>query len=93
MPVTTEELVTARETSSAILEELGLETYIFEVEPQDAHFELKVECACETNGGWVSITLTVPREEMLAGFENYKLKRQLFEYWSKKLAPCKRKNT
>lgn len=91
MTVTTEELVMAREAAKAILEELGLDAYLFEVEPQDAHYELKVECACETDGGWVSITLTVPKEKMLTGFDDLKVKHQLFEYWSKKLAACKRK--
>ena len=91
MILTTEELVIAREAANAILEELGLDAYLFEVEPQNAHYELKVECACEIDGGWVSTTLTVPKEKMLAGFDDMKIKHQLFEFWSKKLAPCKRK--
>lgn len=90
MTVTTEELVMARETANAILEELGLDAYLFEVEPKNAHYELKVECACETDGGWVSITLNVPKEKMLTGFDDLEIKRPLFEYWDKKLAACKR---
>jgi hypothetical protein len=91
MTLSTEELISAREAASAILDELRLDAYIFEVEPQKAHYEIKVECACETDGGWASITLTVPQEQMLSGFNDTKLKQKLFQYWNKKLAPCKRK--
>ena len=93
MTVTTEELVMAREAANAILDELGLDAYIFEVEPKNAHYELKVECACDIDGGWASISLTVPKEKMLTGFDDLKIKRQLFEYWDKKLAACKRKKS
>ena len=92
MTLSAEELLSARESANAILEELGLDTYIFEVELQDdAHYELKVECACESDGGWASISFTIPREKMLAGFVDAEIKRYLFEYWDKKLLACKRK--
>ena len=93
MTITTNELVIAREGANAILEELAVDAYLFEVEPQDEHYELKVDCACEIDGGWVSITLTVPKENMLIGFDDLKLKRQLYEYWDKKLSACKRKKS
>ncbi len=94
MKFTTEELVKAREAANAILEELGLDAYIFGVEPHDdGHYALKVECACETDGGWASITLTVPKKKMLTGFDDPTVKSHLFEYWNKKLAACKRKQS
>jgi hypothetical protein len=91
MTITTEELVGAREAANAILEELAVDAYLFEVEPKDEHYELKVDCACEIDGGWASITLNIPKEKMLTGFDDLKLKRQLFEYWDKKLSACKRR--
>ena len=91
MTISTIELVKSRETANAILEELRLDAYIFEVEPKDEHCELKVECASEIDGGWAVITLTVPTQKMLTGFDDLPTKHQLFEYWEKKLAVCKKK--
>ena len=91
MTLSAEELVTVREAANAILEELKLDAYLFEVEPQDAHYELILECASETNGGWASVSLTLPKDKLLSGFDNADVKRQLFEYWNKKLSACKRK--
>jgi hypothetical protein len=90
MTFTTKELVMARKAAAAnaILEGLELDTYL-DVEPQNVHYELKVECACETNGGWESISLTVPKEKMLTGFDDLKVKHQLFEYWNKKTCSLK----
>lgn len=91
MALTVDELVIARDAANSIMEELGVEAYLFEVEPQGAHYELKVECACEADGGWVSLSLTLPKEKLLTGFDNPEVKRRLFEYWDKKLGACKRK--
>lgn len=91
MTLSTEELVVVRESASAILEELELDAYLFEVEPQDSHYELLVECACETDGGWASMSLTLPKDKMLKGFDDLEVRHQLFEYWNKKLSACKRK--
>lgn len=91
MTLSAEELVTVREAANAILEELKLDAYLFEIEPQDSHYELLVECASETNGGWASLSLTLPKDKILAGFDDANIKQQLFEYWNKKLSVCKRK--
>lgn len=90
MTLTAEELVEAREAANTILEELKLDAYLFEVEPQNAHYLLNVECACEKDGGWIATTLTIPKEQMISGFTNLEVRHQLFEYWNKKLAACKR---
>lgn len=92
MTLSTEELVNVRESANAILEELELDAYLFEVEPQDAHYELIVECACETDGGWATVSLMLPKEKILLGFDDVEVRRQLFEYWNKKLSACKRKS-
>lgn len=91
MTLSAEELILAREAANVILEELELDAYLFEVEAEDAHYHLIIECACQTNGGWADITLTMPKDQLLAGFSDAKLKQQLFAYWNKKLAACKRK--
>lgn len=91
MTLSAKELVIVRESASAILEELELDAYLFEVEPKDSHYELLVECACEIDGGWASMSLMLPKEKVLAGFDDLEVRRQLFEYWNKKLSACKRR--
>ena len=54
MEFTTVELAMARDVSKAMLEGLGLDAYLFEVEPKENYWELKVECANEIDGSWTS---------------------------------------
>lgn len=91
MSLSTDELVTAREVARTILEELELDAYLFEIEPQNAHYALLVECACETDGGWALVSLTLPKDKVLEGFDDPHVRQQLFAYWNKKLSACKRK--
>jgi hypothetical protein len=91
MSLSIEELVTIREAVNNILEELELDAYLFEVEPENAHYEVQLECASAINGGWMSVSLMLPKEKLLAGFKDEEIRNQLFEYWDKKLSACKRK--
>ena len=45
MPVSINDLALAREAVSKVLEELQLDAYIFEVEPREGQWEIRVECA------------------------------------------------
>ena len=89
MSLTTVEIAKARDVASKILDELLLDAYIFELEPRDDVWELTVECACDIDGGWESITLQIPRKILLDSFDNETAKERLFEYWKKMLAGCK----
>lgn len=57
------ELVAAKEATGALLDELGLSNYLFEVEPQGNVWRIKVDCA--TKGGWQSLALTVGKQTLL----------------------------
>lgn len=83
------ELAKARESASGILEELQLDAYLYEVQPRDGTWELRVECACETDGGWETIMLQVPKRMLLDDFYDDKAKQDLFAYWKQKLNHCK----
>ena len=87
------ELAKARESASAILEELQLDAYLYEVEPRDETWEIKVECACEVDGGWESIVIQVPKRMLLDGLDNDEARHPLFEFWKKKLVGCKLRQT
>lgn len=93
MSISTIELAKARDAAKALLEQLQLDAYIFEVEPRDDDWELTIECACETDGGWETIKIRVPKGMLLAGFDDESVKYQLFEYWKKKLGNCKLQKT
>ena len=84
------DLAKARETANTILEDMRLDAYIFEVEPRNENWELTIECACEIDGGWKTITLRVPKKILLQSFVDEDVKRDLFNYWKKRLVDCKK---
>ena len=89
MSISTLELAKARETTSALLDELQLDAFIYEVEPRDDIWELTIECACDIDGVWETITLKVPKSLLLDSFDNENARHDLVEYWKKMLADCK----
>ena len=89
MSLSTIDLAKARDSANAILEELQLDAYIFEVEPRNESWELTIECACEIDGGWEIIKIQVPKQMLLGSFDDDKARHHLFEYWKKKLVGCK----
>ena len=89
LPLSTSDLVKARETANKILEELQLDAYLFEIEPRNDNWELNIECACEIDGSWMSFTIQVPKQMLINSFDDDTVKQRLFEYWKKKLAACK----
>ena len=89
MSLSTSELAKARETAKVILEALQLDAYLYEIEPHNDTWELLIECACEINGGWQRVSLQVPKDMLLEGLEDSRVKQHLFEYWKKKLNGCK----
>lgn len=57
MDLTSRNLVEAKETVGNLLEQLGLTNYLFEIEPRDDRWEVRVECA--HNSAWQSSIFTV----------------------------------
>lgn len=55
--------VEAREATERVLDELGIGTYLFDVEPRDEGFEVKVEC--QSAEGWKVTRVPVEREALL----------------------------
>lgn len=90
MSLSSQELIQAREVASSLLEELSLNTYLFKVEPHEEHYELKVECACSSDGEWASTSILIPKSIMLGGADDPASKTRMLEQLNKKLAVCKR---
>ncbi|WP_455365099.1 hypothetical protein [Kaarinaea lacus] len=91
MSLSTQDLAKARVNASNILEELQLDAYIYEVEPHDDDWEIRIECACETNGNWEMISLKVPKDMLLESDHEHIAKASLYAYWKKKLGRCKQR--
>jgi hypothetical protein len=69
---------------------MRLDAYIFELEPHNETWKLTIECACEIDGGWKSITIRVPKKHLLQSFFDEDIKSDLYDYWQKQSADCKK---
>jgi len=88
--ISTVELTEAREAASALLEQLGLEAYLFEIEPRDKRWELHIDCAIVQ--GWQSATLPVDKSLLLASHKESAARERLLSEWRKRLAACAKGN-
>jgi len=85
MPLSQRELVEARDTVQALLDQLGLAAYLFEVEPRSGHWEVRVECA--PNSEWQSSILNVDEDLLTACRIDASARDQLLDEWRKRLKP------
>ena len=83
------ELAGATEAASAVLEELGLDAYLFAVEPREGSWELTLECAVDE--GWQTIKLPVDVHELLESRRDAGVRSRLTARWGAKFAECRRK--
>ena len=90
MTTSTAQLAMIREYVSGLLDELGLDAYLFEIEPRDGVWELKVECAIAQ--GWYNVTIMLEAHELQASGDNEQIKQSLLNELNKKLRDCKRQN-
>lgn len=84
------DLIKAKEAVATLLDAVGMQTYLFEVEPRlNAAWLLRVECS--SDGEWVSTVIEVDKDELLASLDNPAARARLLEYLRGRLAPCLRK--
>lgn len=80
MKLSSEDLLQAKEAAQALLEQLGLSAYLFEVEPREVAWQVRVECA--VNSGWQSTTLDVDKQELLNSRTDKEVFQRLLAEWS-----------
>jgi len=90
MRVSMNDLAGAREAVGRLLEELQLDAYIFEVEPHEGQWEIRVECAAA--GGWETCRLTADKEYLLRGSDDAIAHQLLIDNWREALSDCVRKS-
>ena len=89
MMVSMNELARARELVDRVLKELCLETYLFEVEPQDDGWGVTIECA--VSDGWQRCQLTAAKEQLLRAAAEDHAYGMLLDEWRGALSECKRR--
>jgi hypothetical protein len=80
------DLEKATEAAGALLEELGLDAYLFAVEPREGDWELKVECALKE--GWQMIAVPVELDLLLASRTESGARARLLQSWRDRMAAC-----
>ena len=88
MSVSEDELRRGREAAEDLLEEMGLAAYLYEVEPADGDWLVRVECA--VSEGWQTLELPVPSERLLVAPEDARVRAELLADWGGELADCRR---
>ena len=86
MSATLEELATARGVVTKLLDELQLDAYLFEVEPLEGPWEVKIECPVAE--GWETFRLMVKKEYLLRGIDETVLHEMLLDDWREALSAC-----
>ena len=89
MTASIDELTRAREAVDSILEELHVDAYVFEVEPNSEIWEIIIECAIAE--GWQRIKLPASREHLLHCMDDTVIYQSLIATWRDRLADCKLK--
>lgn len=87
MYITTRALTEANEATAGLLDQLGLDAYLFEVEPREGPWEVHVDCAL--GDGWQSLTLPVDMTRLLDTRSNEALRLQVLKDWRARLAACR----
>jgi hypothetical protein len=89
MSISSADIAKGREIVGRLLDALGIEAYLYELEPGDGVWELRVECAVPE--GWKRCSWEVPAAELLASHGDPVLRERLLQHWSEQLGACKRR--
>ena len=90
MALSAEELARMRMNVTSLLNELKLDTYLFDIEPNPGQWEIRVECA--TDDGWGTYRLTAQADYLLHGRDDAVAHAVLLDNWRDSLAACKTKD-
>lgn len=79
----------ATEATRQLLDKLLLDAYLFEVEPREGVWSVKIEYAT-SEGAWQTLTLAAPPDLLLASLWHEDAHRELLRQWSERLSNGKR---
>lgn len=79
MALSSRELARAREITESLLDALPLRNYFYEIEPGEAGWQLRLNCA--TAEGWANYRIPVERGRLLASGEDDGVRAALVQEW------------
>lgn len=88
MEWTYESVEHAREAVSRLLEQLGLDAYLFGVEPRGENWEIRLEYA--TTSGWATRVITVDSAALVESYSDSAARSALLHTWNRALRDAKR---
>ncbi len=77
----------ARDAVGVLLEQLGLDTYLFSVEPRNSSWEIRLEYA--TDAGWTTRVLLVDSSTLVSSFSDHSKRARLVHAWKRALEGAK----
>ena len=81
------ELAQVRGNLDKILDELQLDAYLYEVEPQEGQWQLTIECAIED--GWETVKFSANEEYFLRGVDDAVIHDILLDGLREALSACR----
>lgn len=88
MMLSTSEVARARQTVSRVLDEMGLDAYLFEIEPGEDDWQLHLECAAED--GWSRLTVNLDADTLAQAAEDEGAFRRVMARCAEACGECKR---
>jgi hypothetical protein len=90
MTLSITEMAEIREVVGKLLDQLELDAYLFEVEPKEDQWEIKVECAVGEES-WETVRLTAKKDILFHGADDAVMHQVLLDNWGEALSACKKK--
>jgi hypothetical protein len=84
-----QDIRTARLAVEQVLDDIGLDAYLYTVEPKEEGWSLRVECAAED--GWQEVTMPVDRHELRESLHDGRVRQRLRSEWGPHFTSCRAK--
>lgn len=91
MKATTLELAKARQITEELLDSLALKNYLFEIEPDERGWVLRLDCTLGDE--WTSLTIPIDGRRLLQSEADAALRREIRDSWEHRLAACRGQRT
>lgn len=89
--ITTRDLARTKDAVSALLEQLGLSAYLFEIEPKNDGAPWEVRIDCEASDGWQSLSLPIDADRLLESATDAPTRAAMLSEWRSALSGCVRR--
>lgn len=89
MKLSIHEIDQIKDNVRTLLDQIGLDAYLFEVEPSsEEEWAVKIECAMES--GWERQILSASKAALATCHEDPSVRQDLLDHWKDQLSSCKR---